>query len=95
MFTIKFKDKTHRVVFQHALDGTSCFIQREQLDKTLVNVAIGSSHRSPKDTPCKATGRKIALKRALGTDDDEDIPPAFDKETRKVFWTAYLAKCRH
>ena len=39
MFTIKFKDKTHRVVFQHALDGTSCFIQREQLDKTLVNVS--------------------------------------------------------
>ncbi len=43
---------------------------------------LGSAIVHPKDTYCKETGRKLALRRAL-------LAGGFSREQRKLFWAAY------
>ena len=62
---------------------TECMIL-ERIDEQLIEiVGQGVAKCSKKDNFCKATGRKIALARA--------IKENFTKEGRKIFWDAYLA----
>ncbi len=85
MFILTLNDKTIHVDFHHYPDGTACYFTEDLPDTGKRNVAFGKSVRNPKDTPCRAIGRKLALGRAL---------IAFDKPTRKMFWDAYHQKTR-
>ena len=64
---------------------THCDIQ-ESCKPLATKVAEGSCECSEKDTYCKATGRKVALTRALAG--------CTNKDFRKAVWEAYRKECR-
>ena len=73
-------DKDHTV----PLRSTQCYITA--LDKeqdAYLTLAVGETVQSRQDNFCRATGRKIALARALAVLTN-------DRELRKSFWDAYF-----
>jgi len=82
-------DKDHTV----PLRSTQCYIEAVDVSKIDTNnpdekpgyfvVAHGETVQSRQDNFCRATGRKIALARALAN-------LTHDRELRKAFWDAYF-----
>ena len=84
MFVTNVNGERYRVAFQHDRLGTVCLVLAGERPNEKV-YSIGKSTIVPPDQPCKAKGRKIALRNALKS-------TTFDKSTRAQFWKAYQEK---
>ena len=73
-------DKNHAV----PLRMTQCYITTPDKEQdAYLTLAVGETVQSRQDNFCRATGRKIALARALAVLTN-------DRELRKSFWDAYF-----
>lgn len=75
------KNKPYRVSFKHNgfddSQDTLCVIRDEDGEIA----GIGQAFLNPLDNFCKATGRRVSLKRAL---------EGFSNESRRTVWTQYF-----
>lgn len=79
MFKIELNCREYRIKFHHTTNSTEAWIVDEE---SKVPFAIGYADCHPTDGFCKATGRKIALSRALQEFTE-------DKQERSQVWEKY------
>ena len=82
MFNINIENEPYRIKFYHGPSTTEAQLIHLDYD---IRVSQGVAECHPNDQFCKATGRKVALAKALQNWTE-------DRWTRKLVWDKYFEK---